>query len=112
MAVRVRPSSRLMSDDLPTLERPEKAICRIPFADSGCAWPTCPMAPANSTDLILSKRSTRVREVRKYENACVRFASVRDARKRTAEVHTEARRNGGTENRIFRVFSLFLCCSV
>src|SRR4051794_1605144 len=60
MAVRVRPSSRLISDDLPTLERPENATCGIPFVDSGCAWPICPMAPAKSTDLI-RKRSTMVR---------------------------------------------------
>jgi Fe-S cluster biogenesis protein NfuA len=41
-----------MSDDLPTLERPENATSGIPIADSGGACPGCPMAPANSTDLI------------------------------------------------------------
>src|SRR5215212_1673020 len=52
MAVRVRPSRRLIRDDLPTLERPEKATWRRPLTGSGWAWPSWPMAPANSTDLI------------------------------------------------------------
>src|SRR4051812_32528170 len=76
MAVRVRPRSRLMSDDLPTFERPENATCFIPRAVSGCACPTCPMAPENSTDLI--RMGARLRreygstKVREYDGTPLR----------------------------------------
>ena len=63
IAVRVRPSSRLISDDFPTLERPANATCGIPSAVSGCACPTWPMAPANSTDFILMP--TKIDETKK-----------------------------------------------
>src|SRR4051812_32612200 len=98
MAVRVRPSSRLISDDLPTLERPENATCGIPFVDSGCAWPICPMAPAKSPDLIrkgvTKGRGAKVR--RTYEKRDgERFARGGGRRKAAGRENEAGRHSSG-----------------